>query len=258
MLRLIGKWLQAGVLENGRHHRPASGTPQGGVISPLLANVYLHEVLDLWFHREVLPRLRGRAFLVRYADDFVIAFEREDDARRVHEVLPKRFAGYGLELHPEKTRLLDFRRPRYWGDDDPASFDLLGFTHYWGKSRRGASVIKRGYHESTASPCFVCDVAVVPWPSPRSDRGAACSAESAASRALRVLRDHRERTVAGSLPTHGAADLAQMVAPAIEQGTEGMGVVKSAHRAVSSTTGLRGSFDFVVLKRARDSKSRMR
>ena len=114
------------------------------MISPLLANVYLHEVLDLWFHREVRPRLRGRAFLVRYADDFVIAFEREDDARRVHEVLPKRFAGYGLELHPEKTRLLDFRCPRYWGDDDPASFDLLGFTHYWGKSRRGASVMKRG------------------------------------------------------------------------------------------------------------------
>ena len=143
ILRLIGKWLQAGVLENGRHHRSASGTPQGGVISPLLANVYLHEVLDLWFHREVLPRLRGRAFLVRYADDFVIAFEREDDARRVHEVLPKRFAGYGLELHPEKTRLLDFRRPRYESGDDPESFDLLGFTHYWGKSRRGASVIKR-------------------------------------------------------------------------------------------------------------------
>ena len=120
------------------------------MISPLLANVYLHEVLDLWFHREVLPRLRGRAFLVRYADDFVIAFEREDDARRVHEVLPKRFAGYGLELHPEKTRLLDVRRPRYWGDDDRASFDLLGFTHDWGKSRRGASVMKRGYHEGTA------------------------------------------------------------------------------------------------------------
>ena len=228
------------------------------MISPLLANVYLHEVLDLWFHREVLPRLRGRAFLVRYADDFVIAFEREDDARRVHEVLPKRFAGYGLELHPEKTRLLDFRRPRYWGDDDPASFDLLGFTHYWGKSRRGASVIKRGYHESTASPCFVCDVAVVPWPSPRSDRGAACSAESAASPALRVLRDHRERTVAGSLPTHGAADLAQMVAPAIEQGTQDVGMVESAHRAVSSCCRLTWFIRLVVLKRARDSRSRMR
>jgi RNA-directed DNA polymerase len=143
VLRLIGKWLQAGVLEDGRHHRSEAGTPQGGVISPLLANVYLHEVLDLWFHREVLPRLRGAAFLVRYADDFVIAFEREDDALRVHDVLPKRFARFGLELHPEKTRLLDFRRPRYGGGDAPVSFDLLGFTHYWGKSRHGAAVIKR-------------------------------------------------------------------------------------------------------------------
>jgi hypothetical protein len=243
MLRLIGKWLQAGVLENGRHHRPASGTPQGGVISPLLANVYLHEVLDLWFHREVLPRLRGRAFLVRYADDFVIAFEREDDARRVHEVLPKRFAGYGLELHPEKTRLLDFRRPRYEGGDDPESFDLLGFTHYWGKSRRGASVIKRWYHEGTASPCSVCDVSVVSWSSPRSDRGAACSAESAASRALCVLRDNRERAVASCFPIRGAADLAQVEALAVEQGTQDMGVVDAALGAVSSTSGLRGSFD---------------
>lgn len=142
VLRLIGKWLKAGVLENGRHHRPESGTPQGGVISPLLANVYLHEVLDLWFHREVLPRLRGAAFLVRYADDVTIAFEREDDALRVHDVLPKRFARYGLELNPEKTRLLDFRNPRR-GGSDPESFDMLGFTHYWGASRRGAPVIKR-------------------------------------------------------------------------------------------------------------------
>ena len=142
VLRLIGKWLKAGVLEDGRYQRSDSGTPQGGVISPLLANVYLHEVLDLWFHREVLPRLRGAAFLVRYADDFVIAFEREDDARRVSDVLPRRLSRYGLKLHPEKTRLLDFRSPWTRGSD-PLSFDLLGFTHYWGKSRRGAPVIQR-------------------------------------------------------------------------------------------------------------------
>ena len=142
VLRLIGKWLKAGVLEDGRYQRSESGTPQGGVVSPLLANVYLHEVLDLWFHREVLPRLRGAAFLVRYADDFVIVFEREDDARRVSDVLPRRLSRYGLELHPEKTRLLDFRSPWTRGSD-PGSFDLLGFTHYWGKSRRGTPVIQR-------------------------------------------------------------------------------------------------------------------
>jgi retron-type reverse transcriptase len=109
--RLIGKWLNAGVMEEGRVYRPEAGTPQGGVISPLLANIYLHEVLDEWFAREVKPRLRGRAHLVRYADDFVIAFEQEDDARRVMDVLPKRFGKYGLRLHPEKTRLVRFNRP---------------------------------------------------------------------------------------------------------------------------------------------------
>jgi retron-type reverse transcriptase len=91
LLRLIGKWLKAGVLEEGIHTTPQAGTPQGGVISPLLANIYLHYVLDVWFEEEVKPRLRGRAFLVRYADDFVMAFACEDDAKRVLEVLPKRF-----------------------------------------------------------------------------------------------------------------------------------------------------------------------
>jgi retron-type reverse transcriptase len=114
VLQLIGKWLNAGVMEQGCVHHPETGTPQGGVISPLLANIYLHEVLDVWFERDVRPRMRGRAVLVRYADDFVIAFEREDDARRVHDVLPKRMGKYGLRLHPEKTRLVRFERPRRW------------------------------------------------------------------------------------------------------------------------------------------------
>jgi group II intron reverse transcriptase/maturase len=146
--RLIGKWLNAGVMEEGRVYRPEAGTPQGGVISPLLANIYLHEVLDEWFAREVKPRLRGRAHLVRYADDFVIAFEREEDARRVMDVLPKRFGKYGLRLHPEKTRLVRFNRPSRSApprDDaaEPESFDLLGFTHYWRRSRQGNWVVYR-------------------------------------------------------------------------------------------------------------------
>ncbi len=99
-------------------------------------------MLDVWFHPEVVPRLRGAAFLVRFAHDSVIAFEREGDARRVRDVLPRRLGRYGLELHPEKTRLLDFRSPWTWGSE-PGSFDLLGFTHYRGKSRRGAPVIQR-------------------------------------------------------------------------------------------------------------------
>jgi RNA-directed DNA polymerase len=103
--RTIGKWLQAGVLEEGRLKHPVTGTPQGGVVSPVLANIYLHEVVDRWFEEEVKPRLGGRAVLIRYADDLVIAFAEEKDARQVEEVLPKRLARFGLQLHPEKTRL---------------------------------------------------------------------------------------------------------------------------------------------------------
>lgn len=113
--RAIDKWLKAGVLEAGAVTHPEVGTPQGGVISPLLANVYLHEVLDRWFETDVKPRLRGRAQLVRYADDFVLAFALEADARRVMAVLPKRFGKYGLTLHPDKTRLVKFTRPRTGG-----------------------------------------------------------------------------------------------------------------------------------------------
>lgn len=151
VLRLIGKWLNAGVLEGSELSYPGIGTPQGGVISPLLANVFLHEVVDLWFVNDVLPRLGGRARLVRYADDMVFVFEREDDATRVLEVLPKRFGKYGLTLHPGKTRLVKFPRPprrppREGGDDDGSggdTFDFLGFTHYWGRSRAGNTVVKR-------------------------------------------------------------------------------------------------------------------
>ena len=112
----------------------------------MLANIYLHAVLDEWFVHEVTPRLHGAAHLVRYADDFVITFAREDDARRVFEALPKRFERYGLTLHPSKTRLLKFQRPSRKDDDDgsgPGTFDLLGFTHYWGKSQRGNWVVKK-------------------------------------------------------------------------------------------------------------------
>ena len=142
--RAIGKWLRAGVMEDGRVWYPDQGTPQGGVGSPLLANVFLHEVLDTWFHQCVRPRLRGRAFLVRYADDAVLGFEYEDDARRVLAVLPKRFGKYGLTLHPEKTRLVEFRRPRRGARPMPGqSFDMLGFTHFWGRSRTGRWVVRR-------------------------------------------------------------------------------------------------------------------
>lgn len=150
--RVIHKWLKAGVMEGGAVTYPESGTPQGGVISPLLANIYLHEVLDVWFERDVRPRLQGRAQLVRYADDFILVFEQEDDARRVMAVLPQRFGKYGLKLHPEKTRLVRFKRPprrpgQPRGDKGneppPETFDFLGFTHLWGVSRKNRWYVQR-------------------------------------------------------------------------------------------------------------------
>jgi RNA-directed DNA polymerase len=150
LLRLIDKWLQAGVLEEGELTYPEAGTPQGGVISPLLANIYLHYVLDEWFERDVQPRLKGRAFLVRYADDFVMGFACEEDARRVLDVLPKRFGKYGLTIHPDKTRLVPFVRPGCRpppagteSESQPGSFDFLGFTHFWSRSKAGHWVVKR-------------------------------------------------------------------------------------------------------------------
>ncbi len=148
--RTIGKWLSAGVMEKGAVTRLKGGTPQGGVISPILANVYLHEVLDTWFERTVKPRLAGESYMIRYADDVLIVCWVEEDARRLMNVLPKRFGKYGLALHPEKTRLVRFERPirRANGqepdrEDMPGTFDFLGFTHYWGKSLKGNWVVLR-------------------------------------------------------------------------------------------------------------------
>jgi RNA-directed DNA polymerase len=142
LLRLIGKCLHVGVLDGEEYFEPGGGTAQGSVLSPVLGNIYLHHVLDVWFERDVVPRLRGKAHLIRYADDGVIAFECEDDARRVMGVIAKRFERYGLKLHPEKTRVVRFERPRR--DDSagkgPGTFDFLGFTFYWRRSRGGSWV----------------------------------------------------------------------------------------------------------------------
>jgi len=147
IVRLIAKWLKAGVWEKGQVSYPEEGTPQGGVISPILSNIYLHEVLDKWFVESVQPACGGRSFLVRFADDFVMGFERLEDARKVRRVLPKRFARFGLKINEEKTRLVPFGRPSRGGspcsDGKPETFDFLGFTHYWGKSRRGYWVVRK-------------------------------------------------------------------------------------------------------------------
>jgi len=141
---LIGKWLHVGVMEEeGGLTIDENGTPQGGVISPILANIFLHTVLDDWFEKEVRPRLQGNCFLIRFADDFVLGFEHKSDAERVFRVLPKRLDRFGLTMHPTKSRLLQFNRPHGRGGKGPGTFDYLGFTHYWGKTRKGGWTIKR-------------------------------------------------------------------------------------------------------------------
>jgi group II intron reverse transcriptase/maturase len=146
--RLIDKWLSAGVLEEGRLHYPETGTPEGGVISPLLANIYLHYVVDEWYAEAVSSRLRGPSTLVRYCDDFVMLFVFEEDVRRVLGVLSLRLGKYGLQLHPDKTRVVDCRIPRRWPPravdrNLPTSFNFLGFTHVWGRSRWGMSAVRQ-------------------------------------------------------------------------------------------------------------------
>lgn len=138
LLRLIGKCLHVGVLEGEQYSEPEEGTTQGSVLSPLLGNVYLHYALDVWFEREVKPHLQGAGTLIRYADDFVIAMERREDAQQVMAQLSERLGQYGLTLHPQKTRLVAFGRPTAEHPGKGAgTFDFLGFTFYWRRGRWG-------------------------------------------------------------------------------------------------------------------------
>jgi RNA-directed DNA polymerase len=149
--RTIDKWLKAGVLEEGRIMHPEAGTPQGSGISPLLMNVFMHHVLDLWVEHVVKPHCEGRVALYRFADDALIVCASERDALRIRAALPKRCAKYGLKLHPDKTRVLRFTRPLYPQEAQrlqqpevkPETFEFLGFTHYWGRSQKGAWVVQR-------------------------------------------------------------------------------------------------------------------
>ncbi len=148
MLWLVESFLRAGVMIEGRREDTDEGVPQGSCLSPLLANVYLHYVLDEWFQTEVQPRLAGQAYIVRYADDFICTFELERDAKRFQQVLAKRLGRYSLELAEDKTKLIRFGRfaardNQRAGKGAPSTFDFLGFTHYCGLSRGGKFKLKR-------------------------------------------------------------------------------------------------------------------
>ena len=145
ILRLIGKWLHAGVDESGDLQYPEKGTPQGAVISPLLSNIFLHTVLDDWFVKEVQPNLKGCSFLVRFADDFIVGCEAKSDAHKVMELLKDRFNSFSLSLHPEKTKLVAFGKPAksVVVNKITGTFNFLGFTFYWSKARKGYWVIRK-------------------------------------------------------------------------------------------------------------------
>jgi len=142
--KLIDKWLKAGIMKDGNRIYQDEGTPQGGVISPLLSNIFLHVVLDKWFATRVNPAGTGRSFMVRFADDAVLGFEHRSDAERFLKAIPLRFEQFGLQLNMDKTKMVPYERPRYNDNGSkPGTFGFLGFTYYWGKSRSGYWVIKQ-------------------------------------------------------------------------------------------------------------------
>jgi hypothetical protein len=211
---MIDKWLKAGTVEDGVLRRTTEGSPQGGVISPCLSNIFLHHVLDEWFESEVRPRLRGDCTLVRFADDAVMAFDNLVDAQRVLAVLGKRLARFGLTLHPDKTRLVDFRplmtdSTRH-PNADGTSFDFLGLTHVWGRSRKGKPMVrqvtaKRRYARALA--------AVSDWcrknrhrPIPDQHRRLAGP--------LRLLRRWRQHSTIAVVRPPSCADLAEVAVSA--------------------------------------------
>jgi RNA-directed DNA polymerase len=148
VLRLVRKWLTVGVVEDGKRTVSTRGTPQGAVISPLLANIFLHYVLDLWVHRWRRREATGEVIVTRYADDVIVGFQYQADAQRFRQAVQARLVAFGLELHPSKTRLIEFgryaaeRRARR-GEGKPATFDFLGFTHCCSSTRQGAFTVRR-------------------------------------------------------------------------------------------------------------------
>ncbi|WP_246066950.1 reverse transcriptase domain-containing protein [Cytobacillus solani] len=148
LLRIIGRFLKGGYMEEGKKYKTDNGTPQGGVISPILANVYLHYILDLWFEKKVKKQCNGQAYIVRYADDFVCCFQYQSEAQEFFQSLKLRLKKFNLEIAEDKTKIIPFGRfaekyAKQKGNSKPATFDFLGFTHYCGESKQGKFWVKR-------------------------------------------------------------------------------------------------------------------
>jgi hypothetical protein len=158
LLLLIKRFLKAGYIDAGEFVPTKKGTAQGGNLSPMLANIFLHYVLDLWFDKKIRPKVLGACHLVRYADDFLCLVQCLEDARRIERAIRERFVKFNLELHPEKTRIVNFhgdaRAKSNRNSHRVQTFDFLGFTHYWGTSRRGRHVLQR--KTSKKSFCRAC------------------------------------------------------------------------------------------------------
>ena len=235
--RAIGKWLNAGVMESGEVSHPERGTPQGGVVSPLLSNLYLHEVLDVWFEHEVKPRLRGRAFEVRFADDAALVFEREEDARRVLAVLSKRFAKYGLRLHPEKTRLVDFRSPprrRAGRLATRAQLRVAGVHSLLGTLQEGALGSTTQDGQGPFHPCATGNRSLVPSASSLAGSGPASGLAPQAPGSLRLLRHHRQWACARPLSLRGPTPVAQVAASPLVAWAHDVGEVCPSYHALSA------------------------
>src|SRR5215831_16564442 len=217
VLRLIGKWIKVGVIEDGRLLVSETGTGQGQPISPLLANIYLHHLLDKWFESEVKPRLRGEAYEVRFADDAILCFQHKEDAEKVLRVLPKRFEKYGLTLHPEKTRLIEFGRyadknARKQGKK-PATFNFLGFVHICARSRQGEVHSAREDHRQAARSRAEGSLGMVQTAPSRCCERAAESPECQAPRPLPVLRTTDELPRNSAVLSQSRSHLAGVAEP---------------------------------------------
>ena len=247
LLRLIGKWLNAGVLEDGNLSYPDAGTPQGGVISPLLSNVFLHYVLDEWFEQVVKLHRKGRAFLIRYADDFVMGFACEEDARRVLDVLPKRFGKYGLTLHPDKTRLVPFQRPPRRSarkgsakGSPPQVIRPVGVHPLLESFPQGQLGGKAEDGQEPTHASATDGGSLVPDAPAPTDRGTTPDAAPEAQRALRVLRDHGQRLCVVHVPPRSDASLAQVAGPPTSTGRLPVATIHPALGALYAPAAGRG------------------